>query len=370
MENTSQLVTTKSGIPRDRIKNLDKVTVIEDLVKCNICLEILNKPYECENCGHLFCEDCINDWVRIKLSCPMRCQNFKLIKAKINTKKMLNIIQLSCINSPHCNFVSEYWNVLDHESKCEFQKIKCPNIPCSYEGHFKELKNHLMGVCEHLLYECGFCKAKIKRSAYESHLDEHYKEKTFSILNCYICESSDNLRRCICKKSICYKCLCSGKNTDCINNCYLFHTGYRTTSSLVYNISKHALPKNFEVKLLFNSVDWVRTGLSFTKDIINDQTDANCPAYDIYYILEDLVQFYTKHNGWKNCFSRGGRSLKSGDYLTITLRNGELRFAVNDNDLGSVIKIDISKKKEIYLLIHCRNNKSKAEIVHLSEVFN
>jgi len=56
--------------------------------------------------------------------------------------------------------------------------------------------------------------------------------------------------------------------------------------------------------------------------------------------------------------------------MTITMKNGELRFAINDTDLGSVIKIDMSKKKEAYLLIHSRNPKSKAEIVYISEIFN
>jgi len=122
--------------------------------------------------------------------------------------------------------------------------------------------------------------------------------------------------------------------------------------------------------LLFVCVDWIRTGMTFNKEIASDQNDANCPQYDVYCILEDLVQFYTKNNGWKNCFSRGGRNLKAGDSMTITLKNGELRYAINDVDLGSVIKIDLSRKKEFYLLIHTRNPKSKAEITYISEIFN
>jgi hypothetical protein len=368
-QNNNQLVTTKSGISKERIKNIEKIALIEELIKCSICLEILNNPYECDSCGTLFCEDCIKDWIKIKLSCPMKCSSFKLIKAKVNTRKMLNLLQISCSNAPHCKYVSEYWNIFDHENKCEFQKIRCPNFPCNFEGHFKELKSHLQSYCESINYECGFCKSKIKRSAFEQHLDDHYKEKTFNILNCFICESSENLRRCVCKKSVCYKCLQNGKNTDCVQNCYTFQTGLKY-SSLTYNISKFPLPKNFEVKILFVCVDWIRTGITFSKDIITDQNDANCPQYDIYCILEDLVQFYTKHNGWKNLFSRGSRGLKAGDCMTITLKNGELRYAINDSDLGSVIKIDLSKKKEFYLLIHARNTKSKAEIVYISEIFN
>jgi hypothetical protein len=369
MDNQVQnsILSCKSGIPKERIKNYEKIAIFEDLIKCSICLEILRQPSECEACGSLFCEDCINDWIRIKLSCPMKCVNFKLSKAKINTRKMLNLIILSCSNNQHCKYTAEYWNVLEHEHKCEFQKIKCPN--CSFIGHFKELKGHLMTTCENMNYECGFCKLKVKRGSFEAHLDEHNKERSFSILNCSLCESSENLRKCLCKKSFCTKCILGNKNTDCISSCYVYHTGQKTTN-FTYNITKYSLPKNFEAKLIYQNVDWVRTGISFTKDIVNDQTDANCPQYDIYYLLEDLVQFYTKHYGWKNCFSKSVKGLKTGDILVITLKNGELRYSVNDMDLGSVIKIDMSKKKELYLLIHTRNSKSKVEIVYITEIFS
>ena len=129
---TPQLSTVKAGISKERVKNIEKVAVIEDLIKCSICLEILANPYECETCGSLFCEDCINDWIRIKLSCPLKCSNFKLTKAKINTRKMLNLLNLTCVNYPNCNYVSEYWSMFDHEAKCEFQKIKCPNSTCFF----------------------------------------------------------------------------------------------------------------------------------------------------------------------------------------------------------------------------------------------
>lgn len=139
---------------------------------------------------------------------------------------------------------------------------------------------------------------------------------------------------------------------------------------MIYHISKYPLPKNFEVKLLFTSVDWVRTGITFCKDVIMEQSDVNCPQFDIYCILEDLVQFYTLRNGWKNCFRNDNRPLKNGDNLTITLRNGELRYALNDEDLGGFIKIDMTDKKEVYLLVHIRNDKSKCQILYISEIFN
>ena len=64
------------------------------------------------------------------------------------------------------------------------------------------------------------------------------------------------------------------------------------------------------------------------------------------------------------------RPLKNGDNLTITLRNGELRYALNDDDLGAFIKVDLCDKREMYLLVHTRNEKSKCQIMYISEIFN
>ena len=132
----SQYVVQKNGISRERVVNVEQIAIIEDLIKCSICLDILSKPYECEVCGSLFCEECINDWLKIKPSCPMKCSNFKISKAKVNTRKLLNLLVLRCINYPECDYQCEYWEMLDHEGKCTFQKIKCPNVPCEYAGCF------------------------------------------------------------------------------------------------------------------------------------------------------------------------------------------------------------------------------------------
>ena len=157
----TQYVQQKNGIPKERIINYNQILIIEDLVKCSICLEILCKPYECEVCGSLFCEDCINEWLKINVSCPMKCENFKMIKARPNTRKILNLIKMRCINYPECNYTCEYWEIFDHEKTCAFQKLRCPNGKCGFEGSFKDLKNHMYKFCPYLNVECGFCKTKL-----------------------------------------------------------------------------------------------------------------------------------------------------------------------------------------------------------------
>ena len=299
----TQYVVQKNGIPKERILNYEKILIIEDLVKCSICLEILCKPFECEICGSLFCEDCINEWLKINVSCPMKCENFKMIRARPNTRKMLNLIKLRCINYPDCKYSCEYWEIFEHEKTCQFQKIQCPNGKCEFQGSFKELRTHMNKDCNYLIIECGFCKTKIQKDFFGEHLDNHCKDRTFYLQNCCICNSNEDLRRCICKKTYCYRCLEEGDECECLKNCYLFNNNLNYTTQ-TYNISKFPLPNNFEVKLHFSSVDWVRTGITFDKSIGDDEIDANCPLYDIYCILEDLVQFYTLNNKWKYLFKK------------------------------------------------------------------
>jgi hypothetical protein len=355
----------KTGINRNRILNLDKITIIEQLIKCTICKEILDNPYECENCGALFCIECINEWSKDKVTCPLDCGNFKPVRVKLNTKKLLNLLELRCHNYPDCKFNSSYWNIIEHEEKCSFQKIKCPNTPCPFIGHFQMLKEHIQEKCEYVYCECGFCKTLIQRNKYIQHLEKHNIEKSFYIFECAYCTSSENLRRCLCKKLICERCLESQKNVECIKTCYIFQSGCNSTT-VTYNLSKHPLPKNAEIKLYFEEVNWVRSGISFSKEIANDQTDINCPQFDIYCILEDLKQLYTMNGGWKTCFNKN-QSLRKGDYMTILYKNGELQFLVNDINLGTIINIDAQKKKEPYLLVHCRSNKSKVQILSITE---
>ena len=365
----TQYVQQKNGIPKERILNYNKILIIEDLVKCSICLEILCKPFECEICGSLFCEDCINEWLKINVSCPMKCENFKMIRARPNTRKMLNLIKLRCINFPDCKHTSDYWEMFEHEKTCQFQKIRCPNGNCEFEGSFKELSLHMNKDCNYTKVECGFCKVKIQKNFFGEHLDGHYKDRTFYFQNCCNCNSNEDIRRCICKKHYCARCLDEAEELECIKTCYLFNNDLSYTTQ-TYNISKYPLPINFEVKLHFSQVDWVRTGITFNKEIINDQSDVNCPQYDVYCILEDLIQFYTLKNGWKNCFRNENRPLKNGDFVTITLRDGELRYAINDEELDGFIKVDMYDKKEMYLLVHIRNEKSKCQIIYISEIFN
>lgn len=97
-------------------------------------------------------------------------------------------------------------------------------------------------------------------------------------------------------------------------------------------MSNSCLPKNFEAKIIFHKIDWIRFGVCFDKKILKNQVDQNCPPFDIFYLIEDLNQLYL-YNNWVNYF-KGQVELKSGDTVIISMHNEELRFNVNGVDLG------------------------------------
>ena len=154
-----------------------------------------------------------------------------------------------------------------------------------------------------------------------------------------------------------------GKNQFLFNNNLDFATD-------IYNISKNPLPKNFKAKLKFNSVSWVRVGITFDKEIVKDKTDENKPLYDIYYILEDLNQFYDLSHGWRtNIFNYDGGKLKSGDELTIIFKNGKLSYEVNEIKIKGFVDVEVYNKNEYYLLVHRRDAKTICQILSIEEIF-
>ena len=114
----------------------------------------------------------------------------------------------------------------------------------------------------------------------------------------------------------------------------------------------------------------VRIGITFDPNIVNEKKDKNMPQYRIYYILQDLNDFYSYHEKkWKSYF--GGRNrLKNGDDLTIILNNGKLKYLINGDDLGKEYTINNRDLDEenMYLLIHRRNQYSQCELKYIYEI--
>ena len=149
---------------------------------------------------------------------------------------------------------------------------------------------------------------------------------------------------------------------------YLFNNNLNYLTE-IYNISKYPLPKKFKIILNFTSVSEIRIGITFDENIIKEKVDENQPLYKIYYISEDLNQFYDLDNGWRNnIFKWNGEKLKKGDNLELTFLEGNLSYSVNGQKIDGTMKLKDYDKKDIYLLIHRRNKLSNCQIVSIEEI--
>ena len=188
---------------------------------------------------------------------------------------------------------------------------------------------------------------------------------------CSICKSKSHLKRCFCNKILCNNCLLNNKDELCQKEYYLFNNNLNKLNSL-YNISKYPLPKNFEAKIHFSEVNFVRIGITFDSKIANEKQDINSPNYKIYYLLQDMNTFFSyNENKWIKYFG-GNNILKNEDDLTIILKNGELRYLLNGKDLGKsyIINDNDLDKEDMYLLIHRRNKYSQCELKYIYEIIN
>ena len=50
MNDSKKVLLEKKKICFKRIVNLEKVQILEELIQCSICYELLDNPYECECC--------------------------------------------------------------------------------------------------------------------------------------------------------------------------------------------------------------------------------------------------------------------------------------------------------------------------------
>jgi len=72
---------------------------IDDEFKCGICHSVLKNAVQSSKCEHVFCSECINEWLNHRNFCPHNCQSLTktdLTPAPRIIRNLLNKLQIKC----------------------------------------------------------------------------------------------------------------------------------------------------------------------------------------------------------------------------------------------------------------------------------
>ena len=135
-------------------------TVPEDLA-CGICFQAAADPVVTEECGHLFCRECITMALDRKKECPIDRSPLTVneLRKDVRTYRKVMALNVFCLNKRGgCQWKGAYSDLEKHCERCDFAPMRCPFAAhgCEYAATRKNLTEHLNAtVAQHLLYVCA-----------------------------------------------------------------------------------------------------------------------------------------------------------------------------------------------------------------------
>ncbi|KAF4800946.1 TNF receptor-associated factor 3 [Turdus rufiventris] len=106
------------------------VNAVEDKYKCEKCHLILCNPKQTE-CGHRFCETCMNALLRSSSPKCTACQE-SIVKDKMHLR-----------------------------TDCQFEELPCPRADCKEKILRKDLPDHVEKTCKYRETTCKYCKSQV-----------------------------------------------------------------------------------------------------------------------------------------------------------------------------------------------------------------
>ncbi|XP_065660073.1 TNF receptor-associated factor 5-like isoform X3 [Hydra vulgaris] len=150
------------------------ISELLDEHECPVCKMALRKPIQTK-CGHRLCLSCAEEMRKRNkgvLICPL--DNSILDSSEIFSdaaiERVIMQLKVKCSNfSSGCEWTGELKILNKHLGSCEYQTLKCLNIPCSASLLHKNLKEHMEKLCIYRSVTCQYCKQKIIFSEKQIH---------------------------------------------------------------------------------------------------------------------------------------------------------------------------------------------------------
>lgn len=137
---------------------------IEEEFICSICHDVLADPVFISTCEHMFCGDCIRQWMRNSHMCPVdrgQIQSSHLHPPLRSFRDLLGKLKIQCdFVKLGCSEVLKLENLKDHCGNCSFNpnvKRDCPS-GCGAALTRKEKETH--NCIEYLKAKCSAMAAK------------------------------------------------------------------------------------------------------------------------------------------------------------------------------------------------------------------
>ncbi|CAF1927214.1 unnamed protein product [Rotaria magnacalcarata] len=154
-------------ISNERIIN---ISPIDDEYLCPICVHLLWKPVECQNCQRVFCKNCIDKCLKEKPNvCPL-CQHYQEKRCSPLLYALLCKFKIVCENKHNgCDDILPYESLEKHQQEqCQYQMKICRG--CQNNVLKKDLDQHEQ-KCGEITIECKRCKLVYKKRETHEQLD-------------------------------------------------------------------------------------------------------------------------------------------------------------------------------------------------------
>jgi hypothetical protein len=157
----------EESIDRERIL-IDKHHILNEFF-CPICCCLLWKPRSCASCQNLFCNKCIQTWIKTSSTiCPLCRLSYEEKPAPPSVRSILAHFFIRCRNtSLGCTEILPYDLLEQHESiNCKFLTKKCR--VCEQIVQVKDIDQH-KNICKPIVIQCPSCQCFVKIDLFEHH---------------------------------------------------------------------------------------------------------------------------------------------------------------------------------------------------------
>lgn len=101
------------------------VDPVEESLKCDLCCSVFRDPV-ITSCSHVYCEQCLRDWLKERTDCPNGCKQISLendITHLLPLQILVERLRTRCANfTQGCEVVTTLADMLAHLEVCDYTK--------------------------------------------------------------------------------------------------------------------------------------------------------------------------------------------------------------------------------------------------------